>query len=61
MGVQALERFTGPDLVFVGDHTASFGSPAFFARLEHQFTLTRTLPLPNLGRWHDAVHLYRRR
>jgi hypothetical protein len=61
MGVQALERFTGPDLIFVGDHTASFGSPAFFARLERQFTLTETLPLPNLGRWHDAVHLYRRR
>ena len=61
MGVQALERFSGPDLIFVGDHTASFGSPAFFARLERQFTLTETLPLPNLGRWRDAVHLYRRR
>jgi hypothetical protein len=61
MGVQALERFTGPDLIFVGDHTDSFGSPAFFARLERQFTLTRTLPLPNLGRWRDAVHLYHRR
>ena len=61
MGVQALERFTGPDLIFVGDHTDSFGSPAFFARLERQFTLTHTLPLPNLGRWRDAVHVYRRR
>jgi hypothetical protein len=61
MGVVALERFAGPHLVFVGDHTDSFGSPAFFARLERQFTLTETLPLPNLGRWRDAVHLYRRR
>jgi hypothetical protein len=61
MGVHALDRFTGPDLLFVADHTSSFGSPAFFARLEREFTLTRTLPLPNLGRWRDAVHLYRRR
>lgn len=53
MGMEALDRFRGDRLVFVGDRGRSFGSPAFYARLEREWTSTASLPLPNLGSWRD--------
>ncbi len=61
MGDEALDRFTGEHLVFVGDHVKSFGSPAFFARLEREWILEERLALPNLGSWRDAAYVLRRR
>jgi hypothetical protein len=60
MGMEALDRFRGPHLVFVGDRVRSFGSPAFFARLDREWVLEERLPLPNLGTWTDAASFYRR-
>lgn len=61
MGEDALERFAGEHLVFVGEFSDSFGTPRFFALLEQQFALGERHALPNLGKWQDAVYLYRRR
>ena len=61
MADQALAAFRGACVVFVGARTRSFGSPAFYARLERGWRLEEQLPLPNLGDWRDAVHVYRRR
>jgi hypothetical protein len=55
MGMAALDRFRGPRLVFVGDRVRSFGSPAFFARLDREWVVTGRLPLPNLGSWTDSA------
>jgi hypothetical protein len=60
MGEEALARFGGPHLVFVGARSRSFGSPAFFAALDRDWQLARRLAIPNLGGWRDAVHIYRR-
>jgi hypothetical protein len=61
MGEQALAGFKGRRLVFVGSRSDSFGSPAFFARLDREWDLVDELPLPNLGRWRDRVFIYSRR
>lgn len=61
MGEEALAAFKGEHLVFVGSHTNSFGSPAFFARLEREWHLVEELPLANLGSWRDAVFIHRTR
>ena len=61
MGQAALDGFRGDTVVFVGDESPSFGSPAFFARLDREFTVEARLPIPNLGDWHDAVKVFRRR
>jgi hypothetical protein len=61
MGEQSLAGFKGANLVFVGSHSRSFGSPAFFARLGRDWQLAEQLALPNLGSWRDSVHIYRRR
>lgn len=61
MGHEALDRFGGAQLVFVGDRIASFGSPDFFARLDDEWTLQERLLLPNLGTWRDAACFYRRK
>jgi hypothetical protein len=55
MGMAALDRFVGPRLVFVGDRVRSFGSPAFFERLDREWVIKARLPLPNLGTWTDAA------
>jgi hypothetical protein len=60
MGNEALDRFAGDHLVFVGDRIASFGSPRFFDRLDSEWLLQERLPLPNLGRWKDSAGFYRR-
>jgi hypothetical protein len=60
MGNEALDRFDGDQLVFVGDRIASFGSPRFFARLDDEWTLVERMPLPNLGTWRDSAAFYRR-
>jgi hypothetical protein len=61
MGEEALARFEGPHLVFVGARSRSFGSPAFFAALDGGgWHLDRQIAIPNLGGWRDAVHIYRR-
>jgi hypothetical protein len=61
MGETALAGFSGDHLVFVGDRTSSFGSPAFFHRLDQEWQPQERLALPHLGEWNDAAHLYRRR
>jgi hypothetical protein len=60
MGEEALARFRGEHLVLVGELSASFGSPAFFARLYTEFRREETIALPNLGAWRDALHVFRR-
>lgn len=61
MGQAALDGFRGDTVVFVGDESPSFGSPAFFARLHREFTVEARIQIPNLGDWHDAVKVFRRR
>jgi hypothetical protein len=60
MGNEALDRFRGDRLVFVGDRIPSFGSPRFFERLDSEWTLEERFPLPNLGTWRDSAAFYRR-
>ena len=61
MGLAALALFRGKHLVFFGERSDSFGSPAFVAALDRQFLLERRETLPNLGTWRDAALFYRRR
>ena len=61
MGLAALAVFRGSRLVFIGERSDSFGSPAFFAALDRQYLLERREPLPNLGSWKDAALFFRRR
>ncbi|HEY0710699.1 MAG TPA: hypothetical protein VGG33_28100 [Polyangia bacterium] len=61
MGMEALDGFAGDDLVLVGDGGSSFGSPAFYQRVEREWRLDERLRLPNLGSWRDEARLYRRR
>jgi hypothetical protein len=61
MSLEALARFSGEHLVFVGDRTSSFGSPAFFNRLDQEWQSEERFALPHLGTWSDAAHVYRRR
>ena len=61
MAEQALAAFRGARLVFIGARTRSFASPAFYARLDRDWQLEERLPLPNLGEWRDAAHVYRRK
>jgi hypothetical protein len=60
MGNEALDRFRGDRLVFVGDRIPSFGSPHFFDRLDSEWILEDRLLLPNLGTWRDSAFFYRR-
>lgn len=61
MGMEALDRFCGDTVVFVGERSRSFGSPAFFRRLRDEFRLVELIEVPNLGHWRDAVHVFVRR
>jgi hypothetical protein len=55
MSMEALDRFRGPRLIFIGDRIRSFGSPAFFERLDREWVCKTRLPLPNLGSWTDSA------
>ncbi|HEY0713612.1 MAG TPA: hypothetical protein VGF45_13115 [Polyangia bacterium] len=61
MGMEALDGFRGEQLVIVGDGGNSFGSPAFYQRVEREWHLGDRLRLPNLGSWRDEARVYRRR
>jgi hypothetical protein len=61
MGMEALDRFAGDTVVFVGERSKSFGSPAFFRRLGAELRLVELIEIRNLGDWRDAVHVFERR